>query len=159
MGPDAFSSSYHLLSPQTFLLFPSGHFERTLGIPSLHTLAHARSTHSFSAPLLPHPYPLAPSSLRLQTLQRPKALLILGHTLLPGPGLHTQQTSGTCWWAAWVFWAEIPKASEPMATLCHTTHCSGHGCSRFGLIPLSPLHTEHLPLTAHRPPAPGSAAS
>lgn len=129
--------------------------------PSPHTLAHACNTHSFSAPSLAHlstPDPPAPSSLRLQTLQSPEVLPLLGHMLLPGPGLHTQQTSGTCWWAAWVFWADM-SGQDPQLPCATLPTALARAAAGLCLIPLSPLHTKHLPLTAHRPPAPGSEAS
>lgn len=94
----------------------------------------------------PHPYPELS-----QAANSPEARvsLILGYTPLPGPGFHTQQTSDTCWGAGWVFWAEIPKASEPTITLCNTTHCPGHFYSRF--VYNSTLPSAHRALPAHHP--------
>lgn len=143
MGSKEFFYPDHLPSPpKTFLLFPSGPLQRPLGLLSLHTFAQACNTHSSSAPSLTTTP--TPSSLKLQTLQRPKYCSSWG----TNPCLD-QGFTRICWWAGWVFWAEIPKASEPTITLCHTTHCPGHFCSRFVYNSTPP--SAHRALPTHHP--------
>lgn len=158
MGPKEFFYSDHLPSPlQTFLLFPFGPLQRPLGLLSLHTFAQACSSHSSSAPS-PTTTP-TPSSLKLQTLQRPKyrsswgthPCLDQGFTrsrhqvpagrLVGFSGLKSQRPQNP----------PLPCATPPTALAI--------SAAGLCIIPLSLLHTEPSPLTTHCPPAPGSAAS